>query len=37
MIPEHRQTFNAAFSPARYQEMLADIDQPAYFTPSGAA
>ncbi|MCC3153526.1 hypothetical protein Q3A66_11860 [Hymenobacter sp. BT770] len=26
MIPEHRQTFNAAFSPARYQEMLADID-----------
>ena len=27
MIPEHRQTFNAAFSPARYQEMLADIEQ----------
>jgi len=27
MIPEHRQTFNAAFSPARYQEMLADIDR----------
>ncbi|HEX8505878.1 MAG TPA: hypothetical protein VF630_10950 [Hymenobacter sp.] len=27
MIPEHRQTFNAAFSPARYLEMLADIDQ----------
>lgn len=27
MIPAHRQTFNAAFSPARYQEMLADIDR----------
>ena len=27
MIPEHRQTFNAAFSPARYQEMLADIER----------
>ncbi|MDO7845969.1 hypothetical protein Q5H92_06350 [Hymenobacter sp. M29] len=27
MIPEYRHTFNAAFSPARYQEMLADIDQ----------
>ena len=27
MIPEHRQSFNAAFSPARYQEMLADIDR----------
>lgn len=27
MIPEHRQSYNAAFSPARYQEMLADIDQ----------
>ncbi len=27
MIPEHRQSFNAAFSPARYQEMLADIEQ----------
>ncbi|MEJ7666530.1 MAG: hypothetical protein WKG07_46930 [Hymenobacter sp.] len=27
MIPEPRQQFNAAFSPARYQEMLADIDQ----------
>jgi hypothetical protein len=26
MIPEHRQSFNAAFSPARYAEMLADID-----------
>ena len=27
MIPEPRHTFNAAFSPARYQEMLADIEQ----------
>ena len=27
MIPESRQTFNAAFSPARYQEMLADIER----------
>ena len=27
MIPEHRHVFNAAFSPARYQEMMADIDQ----------
>lgn len=27
MIPEHRRTFNAAFSPARYQEMLADIER----------
>ena len=27
MIPEHRQTYNAAFSPAKYQEMLADIEQ----------
>jgi hypothetical protein len=27
MIPEHRQTYNAAFSPARYQQMLADIDR----------
>lgn len=27
MISEHRQRFNAAFSPATYQEMLADIDQ----------
>ena len=27
MIPEHRQRFNAAFSPARYQALLADIDQ----------
>ena len=27
MIPEPRQQFNAAFSPARYQKMLADIDQ----------
>src|SRR5688500_11874825 len=27
MIPEHRQTFNAAFSPASHQEMLADIDR----------
>jgi len=27
MIPEFRNQFNAAFSPARYQEMLAGIDQ----------
>lgn len=27
MIPSHRHTFNAAFSPTRYQEMLADIEQ----------
>ena len=27
MIPEHRQTYNAAFSPDRYQQMLADIDR----------
>lgn len=27
MIPEPRQQFNAAFSPARYQAMLADMDQ----------
>ena len=27
MIPEYRQTYNAAFSPARYQEMLADIER----------
>ena len=27
MIPAHRQTFNAAFSPTRYQEMLADIER----------
>ena len=27
MIPEHRQTFNAAFSPATYQDMLADIER----------
>ena len=27
MIPEHRQRYNAAFSVARYQEMLADIDR----------
>ncbi|WP_426058968.1 hypothetical protein [Hymenobacter sp. B1770] len=27
MIPEHRQRFNAAFSPATYQEMLADIER----------
>ncbi|MFD2720005.1 hypothetical protein ACFST9_14870 [Hymenobacter monticola] len=27
MIPEPRHTYNAAFTPARYQEMLADIDQ----------
>lgn len=27
MIPESRQQFNAAFSPARHQEMLADIDR----------
>ena len=27
MIPAHRQTYNAAFSNAGYQEMLADIEQ----------
>ncbi|UOQ96118.1 hypothetical protein MUN81_12720 [Hymenobacter sp. 5317J-9] len=27
MIPEPRHVFNAAFSPDRYQEMLADIEQ----------
>ena len=27
MIPDPRQTFNAAFCPARYQEMLADIER----------
>ena len=27
MIPEPRRRYNAAFSPARYQEMLADIDR----------
>lgn len=27
MIPESRRQFNAAFSPARHQELLADIDQ----------
>ncbi|MDQ2771268.1 MAG: hypothetical protein M3Y54_12295 [Bacteroidota bacterium] len=27
MIPELRRRYNAAFSPARYQEMLADIDR----------
>ena len=27
MIPEHRQTFNAAFSPATYQDMLDDIER----------
>ena len=27
MIPAHRQLYNAAFSPARYQQMLADIEQ----------
>lgn len=27
MIPEHRQMYNAAFSPARYHEMLADIER----------
>ena len=27
MIPEARQQFNAVFSPVKYQEMLADIDQ----------
>ncbi|WP_210519400.1 hypothetical protein [Hymenobacter terricola] len=27
MIPEHRQTYNAAFTPARYHEMLADIER----------
>ena len=27
MIPEARRRYNAAFSPARYQEMLADIER----------
>ena len=27
MIPEYRHRYNAAFTPAKYQEMLADIDQ----------
>jgi hypothetical protein len=27
MIPSHRHTYNAAFSPERYREMLADIEQ----------
>ncbi|MDB5271128.1 MAG: hypothetical protein JWP58_4168 [Hymenobacter sp.] len=27
MIPEHRHRYNAAFTTAKYQEMLADIDQ----------
>jgi hypothetical protein len=27
MIPEHRHRYNAAFTPEKYQEMLADIDQ----------
>ncbi len=27
MIPAHRQAYNAAFNTARYQEMLADIEQ----------
>ncbi|GAC1592064.1 MAG: hypothetical protein NVS3B25_12140 [Hymenobacter sp.] len=27
MIPEHRHTYNAAFSPARYRAMLADIER----------
>ena len=27
MIPEPRRQYNAAFTPARYQEMLADIDR----------
>ena len=27
MIPEHRHRYNAAFTPGKYQEMLADIDQ----------
>lgn len=27
MIPEPRRRYNAAFTPARYQEMLADIDR----------
>lgn len=27
MIPAYRQAYNAAFSPARYQEMLADIER----------
>ena len=27
MIPEHRHRYNAAFTPEKYQEILADIDQ----------
>ena len=27
MIPEHRHRYNAAFTPAKYQEMLADIEK----------
>jgi hypothetical protein len=27
MIPEHRHRYNAAFTPEKYQEMLADIEQ----------
>ncbi|MBO2007688.1 hypothetical protein [Hymenobacter negativus] len=27
MIPEHRHRYNAAFTPEKYQEFLADIDQ----------
>ena len=27
MIPEHRHSFNAAFSPARYPEMMADVER----------
>ena len=27
MIPEHRTRYNAAFTTAKYQEMMADIDQ----------
>ncbi len=27
MIPAYRQIFNAAFTPAKYREMMADIDQ----------
>lgn len=27
MIPEHRRPYNAAFNPARYHEMLADIER----------
>ena len=27
MIPEPRRRYNAAFTPGRYQEMLADIDR----------